>query len=73
MFKRAFEGWEKTLGLDHTLTLRTITNLGVVYRKQGRLLEAEAMYKRAFKGHEKALGSDHTLTLQTISNLGVVY
>ncbi|KAI9765554.1 MAG: hypothetical protein M1839_005420 [Geoglossum umbratile] len=50
-----------------------IHNLGVVYDKQGKLTEAEAMYKRALTGKEKVLGPDHTSTLDTVHGLGVVY
>ncbi len=47
--------------------------LGILYRSQGRLAEAEAMYQRALQGKEKALGQDHTSTLDTVNNLGVLY
>jgi hypothetical protein len=31
MYQRALEGKEKALGLEHTLTLNAITNLGNLY------------------------------------------
>jgi tetratricopeptide (TPR) repeat protein len=34
-------------------------NLGVLYRDQGKLAEAQAMYERALAGYEKAVGPDH--------------
>ncbi|KAI9776252.1 MAG: hypothetical protein M1839_000486 [Geoglossum umbratile] len=52
---------------------RSAFTLGVFYRIQGRLAEAEAMYKRALAGYEKALGPDHTSTLDTVNNLGGLY
>ncbi|KZL77014.1 kinesin light chain 1, partial [Colletotrichum incanum] len=48
-------------------------NLGLLYKDQGRLKEAEAMYKRALQGYEKAWGSEHTETLDTVNNLGNLY
>jgi tetratricopeptide (TPR) repeat protein len=47
--------------------------LGLLYRDQGKLAEAEEMYVRALGGFEKALGAEHTLTLTTVNNLGNLY
>jgi hypothetical protein len=33
----------KALGLDYTSTLETVNNLGILYRDQGKLGEAEQM------------------------------
>jgi tetratricopeptide (TPR) repeat protein len=73
MYQRALTGKEKALGLDHTSTLDTVHNLGVLYRNQGKLDQAEQMYQRALAGREKALGADHTSTLESVDNLGVIY
>lgn len=73
MYQRALARYEKALGPDHTSTLQTINNVGILYRGQGRLDEAEKMYQRALAGKEKALGPDHTLTLNTVNNLGNLY
>jgi tetratricopeptide (TPR) repeat protein len=66
-------GYEKALGADHTSTLNTVNNLGLLYRDQGKLDEAEKMCQRALAGYEKALGADHTSTLNTVNNLGLLY
>ncbi|KAJ6114828.1 hypothetical protein N7486_000606 [Penicillium sp. IBT 16267x] len=50
-----------------------VNNLGILYRGQGKLAEAEEMYQRALAGREKALGPDHTSTLSTVHNLGILY
>jgi tetratricopeptide (TPR) repeat protein len=47
MYQRALQGNEKTLGPEHTSTLRTVNNLGNLYKSQGKLDEAEQMYQRA--------------------------
>ncbi|KAN0067922.1 HET domain containing protein [Elaphomyces granulatus] len=52
---------------------RELHNLGILYRYQGKLDEAEKMYQRALQGYEKALGRDHTSTLSTVNNLGNLY
>jgi hypothetical protein len=53
------EGYENALGLEHTLTLNTVNNLGLLYNDQGKQAEAEGMYQRALKGYKNALGSDY--------------
>jgi Tetratricopeptide repeat len=57
------------LGLDHTLTLDTVYNLGIVYEDQRRLAEAEVLFKRTLVGREKALGQDDASTLEAAHNL----
>ncbi|KIJ40800.1 hypothetical protein M422DRAFT_173170, partial [Sphaerobolus stellatus SS14] len=69
MYERALAGKEKALGPNHTSTLGTVNNLGILYSDLGRLEDAERMYERALAGQEKALGPNHTSTLD-ISDLG---
>ena len=38
---RALRGYEKVWGAEHTLTLDTVNNLGILYAKQGKMVEAE--------------------------------
>jgi tetratricopeptide (TPR) repeat protein len=73
MYQRALQGYEKAWGLEHSKTLDTVNNLGILYWKLGRLDEAEKMYQRALQGYEKAWGSEHTSTLSTVNNLGILY
>jgi tetratricopeptide (TPR) repeat protein len=73
MHLRALAGYEKALGPDHTSTLDTVNNLGILYYSQDKLADAEQMYERALAGYEKALGPDHTSTLETVHNLGLLY
>ncbi|OCK72772.1 HET-domain-containing protein, partial [Lepidopterella palustris CBS 459.81] len=41
MYERALQSYEKALGSKHTATLDTIHRLGLLYKDQGRLAEAE--------------------------------
>jgi hypothetical protein len=50
--------------MRRNVTLNTIHKLGMLYRAQSKLDQAEQMYQRALAGKEKALGPDHTSTLQ---------
>ena len=49
-------------GAEHTSTLDTVNNLGVLYTDQGKMAEAEAMCLRALQGYENAVGADHPKT-----------
>jgi hypothetical protein len=46
-----FEALPQLPVTDHTSTLRTVHNLGVLYAGQGRLADAERMYNRAATQH----------------------
>ena len=46
MFLRALHGHEKVLRLDHPCTLRTVHNLGIVYKRMGRKEEVQQLYAR---------------------------
>ena len=43
MYLQVLAGKEQALGPDHTSTLETVHNLGLLYRNQGKLAEAEQM------------------------------
>jgi tetratricopeptide (TPR) repeat protein len=73
MYVRALQGYEKAWGGEHTSTLDTVNNLGLLYAKQGKMEKAEQMYVRALQGKEKAWGGEHTSTLNTVNNLGSLY
>jgi tetratricopeptide (TPR) repeat protein len=73
MYQRALQGYENALGLDYTLTLNTVNNLGLFYANLGQLDKVEKMYQRALQGYERALSTEYTLTLETVNNLGALY
>ena len=53
MYNRALAGYEKALGPEHTSTLRTVNNMGILYEHQGRLKDAERMFNREMAGKRK--------------------
>ncbi|THZ29404.1 TPR-like protein [Aureobasidium pullulans] len=73
MYDRALAGKEVVLGPDHTSTLDTIFNSGIVCLAQGRLAAGEGMLRRALVGQERASGPEHISTLATVRGLGNVY
>ncbi|KAH8723293.1 hypothetical protein GQ44DRAFT_710465 [Phaeosphaeriaceae sp. PMI808] len=72
LYRRALQGYEKVLGVEHPHTLTSVSNLGSVLSRQGKYEEAEAMQRRALQGREKVLGVEHPGTLTSVSNLGSV-
>jgi tetratricopeptide (TPR) repeat protein len=62
MYQRALQGYEKAWGPEHTSTLDTVNNLGILYKELGRLDEAEKMYQRALDGYAQAFNSDVLIT-----------
>ncbi|KAL4868980.1 hypothetical protein BDV12DRAFT_208861 [Aspergillus spectabilis] len=52
---------------NNTIDMR-FHNLGILYKNQGKLKEAEEMYQRALAGYEKALGPDHPKTCTVANN-----
>ena len=77
MYERALRGKEIALGAEHTSTLDTVYNLGILYADQGKLAEAETMYERALRGFETAHGADNITTyipaLNTLWGLGSLF
>jgi tetratricopeptide (TPR) repeat protein len=70
MYIWALWGKEEALRPDHTSTLNTVNNLGLLYADQGKLAEAEKMYIRALWGYKDALSlklmSSYLLALKTL-------
>ena len=65
MYLRALAGREKALGPEHTLTLLTVNNLGILYRDQGKTKKAEKMLQRTvFTGRNTI--REHLLVLNQL-------
>jgi Tfp pilus assembly protein PilF len=62
MLQRVLHGCEKAWGPEHTSTLDTVNNLGLLYTDQGKIAEAEATLQRALQGYDIAVGKDHLRT-----------
>src|SRR5437764_15068417 len=50
-------------------TLSTVNNLGLLYKNQGKMVDAEEMYQRALRGYEKAVGNGHPRKQKIARNL----
>ena len=62
MNRRALEGREKVLGVEHPDTLTSVYNLAYLFHHQQRYNDASILYLRASAGLSKALGPDHPTT-----------
>ena len=72
LYRRALEGRERVLGVDHPYTLTSVACLGWLLKEQGKLEEAEVLSRRALEGRERVLGVDHPSTLNARGNLGLL-
>jgi tetratricopeptide (TPR) repeat protein len=63
-------GWrEKTLGLAHADTLKSVNNLAKALLRVGKYTEAEIMMGRALEERRRMLGPEHPDTLSSMANL----
>ena len=72
MLLRALKGYEKAWSAEHISTLDTVNNLGLLYKNQGKMAEAEKMYRRALDGYINARGSGHPSTRLIAKNLSLL-
>ncbi|OXV11525.1 hypothetical protein Egran_00714 [Elaphomyces granulatus] len=76
IYKSVLRGREEALGFNDVSTLDTVSQLGFVYHKQGKLENAEKMYTRALSNTHiftPDTGSNQLFTLRNANNLGVLY
>ena len=65
MLQRALLGYMKVQGLDSEYTAATSYNLGLVFKRQGKMHEAEDMFQQALSGYKGVRGLDHEGTVDT--------
>ncbi|KAJ1619571.1 hypothetical protein T492DRAFT_915886 [Pavlovales sp. CCMP2436] len=72
LLRRALEGRERQLGVNHPSTLTSVNNLASLLQDQGKLVEAELLFRRALEGREEQLGASHPRTLTAVNNLALL-
>ena len=60
------------LGTGHPDRLAALSTMGAIYRKQGRLVEAEHAFNEAYDAYNKVLGAKHPATIIAANNLGEI-
>jgi tetratricopeptide (TPR) repeat protein len=68
-YRRSLEGYEKTVGTDHTETLNTVRCIGNTYYDSGDYENALTYYRRLLEGRKKTLGADHADTLEAAQDI----
>ena len=72
MYLQALRGYEKAWAAEHSSTLNTVNNLGILYKNQGKMAEAEDMLLQALRGYEEVVEKDHPTTRTITRNLQAV-
>lgn len=63
---------ERSLGSEHTSTLRSMNEVGRALTSQGRYEEAENMHRQTLASRKKVLGPEHPDTLTSMNDLALV-
>ena len=71
--KKSHPIFERILGPEDPLTLYSLSNLGGLYKAQGRYKEAEPLYVGVLEARGRVLGLEHPMTLLSLGNLGNLY
>lgn len=64
---------ESILGREHSDTLKSMNDLGVVLGRQGKYKEAEEKHQETLGLKEQALGPEHPDTLTSMNNLAAAF
>ncbi|GMH92246.1 hypothetical protein TL16_g12290 [Triparma laevis f. inornata] len=72
-FRDLVKRFERALGDENVVTLRTLNALGGRLIENKQYEEAKEVHEGCLAGRMKVLGEDHKLTLLTLNNLGIVY
>jgi eukaryotic-like serine/threonine-protein kinase len=71
--EQALDLHRRALGEKNPKTLKTMSALGSVAYRQGKLAEAETLLSQVMPIQRRVLGPEHPDTLRTMNNLGNVY
>ena len=72
LMKSALETRRQHLGDDHTDTIGSMHNYGVLLWERGKHQEAEPLLREAFEARRRVLGPDNPRTLVSLNMLGTV-
>ncbi|KAE8309804.1 hypothetical protein BDV41DRAFT_580211 [Aspergillus transmontanensis] len=64
---------ETLQGPAHSSTLRSVRNLGLLYKDQGKFDDAEKLYELVVAEREKLYGPNHYSTIRVLQDLGHVH
>src|SRR5262249_14002926 len=70
--KKVLDLQRKTMGFDHRDALVTRNYLGLLYEREGRYHDAEAMFTNLLEARRRGLGTRHAATIKVLVSLGAV-
>ncbi len=70
--RRALAIRKAALGAGHPDVAESVSNLGLVYLRQKRTLDAQALLRRALEIRERALEPGHPDIAESLNNLGAL-
>ena len=73
LYQQALAINEQTLGPEHPDTARSLNNLALPYKSQGRDEKALPLFERALAINERVLGPRHPDTARSLNNLALLY
>ena len=68
-----FKWRQRLLGDEHPDVARSLNNLALLYKSQGRNTEAEPLYRQALEMFQRLLGDEHPDVAQSLNNLALLY
>ena len=72
-FKRAIEGFERTLGPEHPDGIESVSLLGIGYLRRGMMSQAGPLLERVSQVRDKVLGPKHPASLYSAIYLAFYY
>lgn len=72
LFERALAIRERVFGLEHSDSLATLNNLGMLLRLSGKLADARSHLERALEIRKRVFGLQHLDTATVLNNLALV-
>ena len=73
LYREALRIYENTLAPEHSFFATILSNLALLYSRQGRDTEAEPLLKQALAIDVEFLGPQHPDVATDLNNLGVLY
>ena len=72
-FKRSIDIYEQRIGREHGATLSTINNLGILYNRMGKPVEAGELYADVLERYQEKFGEVHRTVADSYQNLATAW
>lgn len=72
-FKRSIGIYEHRIGREHSATLSTLNNLGILYNRMGRPAQAAELYADVLARYQEKFGEKHRTVADSYQNLATAW